>query len=127
MAVEIEGDLVRRVAVKDKSVFVRHRAASYDWDKWLNGKQWMLSQGVDFEVALGSFRSAAFIAVRKRGLKLRTHLVEDDQGRPAVCIQAYSPTQRELLFPPVAAVASDVNAFDASTFAWPRLAAPLSK
>ena len=96
---------------------------NYDWNQWFDGSQWLLSQGVDFAVAPASFRSAAFIAVRKRGLKLTTHLVEDDQGRPAICIQAYPST---LLFPP-AAVAHDVNAFDASTFVWPCLAAPSSK
>jgi len=96
MAVEIEGDLVRRVAVGSKSVFVRRNAANYDWDKWLNGKQWRLSYGVDFDVALNSFCSAAFAAARKRGLKLTTHLAEDDQGRPAVCIQVCSPKQHGL-------------------------------
>ena len=79
MAVEIKGNLVRRHATK------------YDWDKWLDGKQWMLSQGIDFEVTQESFRSAAFIAVRKRGLNLTTRRVEDEQGRPAICLQAYSP------------------------------------
>ena len=78
MAVEIKGDLVRRCPL-------------YDWDKWLNGKQWLLSQGVDFEVAQASFRSAAFMAARKRGLKLTARPAKDDQDRLAIYIQAYSP------------------------------------
>ena len=85
MVIKIEGNLVHNGG---KGV------QKYDWDKLLNGNQWLLSQGVDFDVFPESFRVTAFLAAKKRGLKITTRSAEDSEGRPAIRIQAYSPDHK---------------------------------
>lgn len=44
----------------------------YEWDKWLNGQVWKLTQGEDFTISVSNFRNSAFVAAGKRDLKVRT-------------------------------------------------------
>jgi hypothetical protein len=60
----------------------------YDWDSWLDGKQWMLEQGVDFMSPPESFRIYAYTAAKKRGIKLSTHSFDRD-GKRFLSIQAH--------------------------------------
>ena len=86
MAVKIEGDIDRGGG--------NGSIRKYNWEKWFDGDQWLLSQGVDFEVFPGSFRSMAAMAAKNRGFKLATRMTEDSEGRPAIRIQAYSPDHK---------------------------------
>lgn len=98
MAIEMEGTL----EAKEKK---------YDWDKWLNGKQWMLIQGVDFEMSPEQFRPQITTAAGNRLLRATTRITRDDEGRPAVLVQSRprsepgKPTLR--LPPPQHATAGD--------------------
>jgi hypothetical protein len=61
--------------VKDEDdMFDRSRgpAGKYPWDRWFDGRTWMLTPGEDFDRGVGSFRSVAHLAARNRGGKLRT-------------------------------------------------------
>lgn len=55
------------------------RDAIYPWDEWGNGKRWLLEQGEDFTVAIGSFRAAAYQAARFRGKKCKSKLHSDTE------------------------------------------------
>jgi len=94
------------------------RSRKYDWDKWLNGKQWMLVQWVDFEMAPEKFRPQITTAAGNRRLKAITRITKDDDGNPAILVQAIpkpgfpppapeKPPERRLLHlaPPQAATA----------------------
>lgn len=48
---------------------------TYRWDEWLDGREWALTQGEDFDAAFKTFQSAAHGAAKKRGLKVRTRVV----------------------------------------------------
>jgi hypothetical protein len=51
----------------------------YDWDAWLDGKVWALEPGVDFPATtkLQSVRGAAYMAARRRGIKVTIGNTED--------------------------------------------------
>lgn len=42
----------------------------YPWDEWLNGKVWLLEQGVDFYISITSMQSSVTNAARSRGIKV---------------------------------------------------------
>jgi hypothetical protein len=42
----------------------------YPWDEWLNGKIWLLTEGVDFSISITSMQSSVTNAARNRGLKV---------------------------------------------------------
>ena len=48
--------------------------AKLPWDKWLDGRIWQLTQGVDFKIKLDSFQQKAFQVAGKKGGKLRTNI-----------------------------------------------------
>ncbi len=56
----------------------------YPWDKWLNGKVWKFTRGVDFTGASSSFRASARNAGLQRDIKIRTRILDDG----AVVVQA---------------------------------------
>lgn len=63
------------------------RAEKYPYDEWLDGKIWRLEEGEDkdFQVTKLSFMTSIRGAAKKRGLKLRSRVLED-----AVVVQAFS-------------------------------------
>ncbi len=63
----------------------------YDWDTLLDGGVYRLVRGTDFDVNPKSVRSAAIIAAKARGLKVRSS-IEDDN---TIVIQAYTPDADE--------------------------------
>ena len=57
----------------------------HPWDEWLNGKLWALEFGVDFgdpedqkDEAIQTFRTMAWHAAKRRGLKIRTWTEGDE-------------------------------------------------
>lgn len=61
-------------------------AVQYSWAEWLDGRQWELTHGTDFDTSLVNFRSMAYIAAKKLGKKVRVSLV----GTDIVRLQAYT-------------------------------------
>lgn len=50
----------------------RLMANRYEFDQWLNGSWWKLTQGVDFHRPVEKMRTYAFAQAKKRGLRLTT-------------------------------------------------------
>lgn len=46
----------------------------YPWDEWFNGNVWKLKPGEDFVVGLRSFRSAIYMAAKRYGYRVKTHV-----------------------------------------------------
>ena len=55
----------------------RGRRSRYDWDSILDGQQWKLTIGEDFDCKPESFRSAAVAAARSRGKRVRSMIDEE--------------------------------------------------
>jgi len=62
------------------------RSEKYPYDEWLDGKVWQLDEGTDFEVSKGSFMTSIRGAAKKRGLNVRSRVLET-----AVVVQAFQP------------------------------------
>lgn len=43
-------------------------ASEYPWDQWLNGEQWLVTKGQDFESTIRSFSVSVRKAAAKRGM-----------------------------------------------------------
>jgi len=63
----------------------RGRAPIYPWDRWLDGQVWELEHGQDFTLDRESFRRAAQVIARRRGLTLKTSV---PRGGSTVIMQA---------------------------------------
>jgi len=63
----------------------------YDWNTWFDGNVWLLEPGVDFPVTtkLQSVRGAAYMAARRRGVKVTIGTSDDEKS---LWIQAHLPT-----------------------------------
>lgn len=46
----------------------------YPWNDWFNGNVWKLKPGEDFVVDLRSFRSAIYMAAKRYGYRVKTHV-----------------------------------------------------
>lgn len=46
----------------------------YPWHRWLDGRTWELTIGVDFTGDLGAFRTACHKYAGHNGLRMRTHV-----------------------------------------------------
>ena len=46
----------------------------YDWATWFDGAVWQLTEGEDFQVNPADFRTIAYAAARRAGLKVSVHL-----------------------------------------------------
>lgn len=77
---------------EDKVVW-RGRQRLYDWDSWLNGEVWKLTEGKDFKCTVNGFRAGAFSVCRRRGLKIRTAVVAGSNPTEVV-IQAFKKPSR---------------------------------
>jgi hypothetical protein len=64
----------------------KFRSSKYDWDNWLDGDIWVLTQGEDFEVELSTMRSTILGAAYRKGLRARTTL---DMKAKTITIQAF--------------------------------------
>jgi hypothetical protein len=53
------------------------RPAKYNWDRILNGRRWKLSEGKHFDVDVETFRRMAHVAGNRRGIVVRSHLVDE--------------------------------------------------
>ena len=56
--------------------FSSTRSNNHPWRQWLDGRIWQLQHGEDFHCKVESFRTAAFVAARRHGIKIRTSVVE---------------------------------------------------
>ena len=61
------------------------KGSRYPWSDWLDGRQWELVQGVDFQTNVRSFDATARCAAKRLGRSVRISLVGSDTVR----IQAY--------------------------------------
>lgn len=52
----------------------RGRPNKYDWDLYMDGKNWKCVQGQDFHVSAVSFRALVHRTARTRGLKAETRI-----------------------------------------------------
>lgn len=60
--------------------FPEARRGIYPWDEWLDGRVRELHQGVDYQKATKSFRSAAQQAARVRKGRVRTTVIDNGAG-----------------------------------------------
>ena len=67
MATILENDLPRK-----------HGLEKYPWSEWMDGKPRQLKRGTDFSNSLVCFRNNAQQFAKRRGLKLVTHIVDND-------------------------------------------------
>lgn len=58
----------------------------YDWDHWLDGSIWELTQGLDFQRTVEEFRNVVYVTAARRGIKVRT---SSRRGSDVVVVQAY--------------------------------------
>lgn len=61
----------------------RGRPPKYDWSRWLDGKQWVLKRGNDFDCSPVSLTTLARTTARKQGKAVKCNVTED-----SVTIQA---------------------------------------
>lgn len=66
--------------------FNRSERHSYPWKDYFNGKTWKLKKGTDFYCMVGNFRSAAYQAAARHGVRIQTHTVDVD----TIVIQAHA-------------------------------------
>jgi hypothetical protein len=57
--------------------FTRSSRSAYPWDQWLDGNAWALEAGADFEGSPGRLQSAAYVAAKARGGKVRTQRIDE--------------------------------------------------
>lgn len=57
----------------------------YPWKEWLNGGVWHVKQGEDFDVDIASMRSCIYMAAKRHGKKVKTHI---PKKRNSIYIQA---------------------------------------
>lgn len=78
--------MLRFMAKKLKEYEFRQGARNrYPWTKWLDGEIWVLKMDEDFKVAPYTFRAIAYVAAKRKGMRLRTELRDTE-----VVIQAYA-------------------------------------
>lgn len=63
-----------------------------DWNKVLDGQIWFLERGVDYDVNTpqDSFRNLAYLAGKKRGVKVRVNKSKKNAERVGFFIKAIS-------------------------------------
>ena len=49
----------------------------YQWDTWMDGEWWRLSEGDDYKITTISFRSIAHSHGARHGYRLHTQLADD--------------------------------------------------
>jgi hypothetical protein len=52
----------------------------YPWDEWFDGSVWELTPGEDFKGQPATFRASAVAQAGRRGGKVRTRKIRDEQG-----------------------------------------------
>lgn len=75
---------------EDQLVKPTGRTPIYDWDSWLNGDIWKLTEGKDFKCKPDSFRSRVLGEVKRRGLTARTAVIAGS-GPVEMVIQVVQP------------------------------------
>ena len=89
MAKQIPGDLIEYGDTTDPMQF-------------LDGKQWMFVQGVDFDCGVKGIQMALYRAAEKKGVALATKRTTDEEGRPAVLFQVKKEVSKRMNRVPVA-------------------------
>jgi len=57
-----------------------NRHARYQWDKWLTpGDAWVATRGKDFDITAASFRGSLVNAAKRRGVRVTTRVLDDNQ------------------------------------------------
>lgn len=86
-----------RYIVNDSEVWKGHGRRgrrTYEWEQWLDGLTYELTQGEDFHIAPAVFAAQAYTAAQRLGVRdVRTRVIGDK-----VYIQAFSLTPPEVEF-----------------------------
>jgi len=64
--------------------------SGYPWDKWLDGRTWQMTEGVDFKCTVASFQHAAMVRARMKGGRVHSHIKDNTK----IVIQFYRDTKR---------------------------------
>lgn len=62
------------------------RRSKYDVKTWFNGDVWKLTEGVDFNVPVPSFRGSLYNQASKLGVKIETAVVINDNGSTSLVV-----------------------------------------
>jgi hypothetical protein len=57
--------------------FKKHKPEKHDYDKLFDGRIWKLKRDEDYENKATAARATLYIAAKRRGLKIKTSIVED--------------------------------------------------
>lgn len=57
--------------------FKKHKPEKHDYDKLFDGRIWKLKKDEDYDNKATSARATLYIAAKRRGLKIKTSIVED--------------------------------------------------
>lgn len=68
--------------------------AKYDWDTLLDGSNWLMVQGKDFDCSIKSFRNRCYRYATEKGLLCSTHVRIID-GVEHMLIRAYNPANSD--------------------------------
>ncbi len=68
--------------------------AKYDWDTLLDGNNWLMVQGKDFDCSIKSFRNRCYRYATEKGLMCSTH-VKIIYGVEQMLIRAYNPANSD--------------------------------
>ena len=68
--------------------------AKYDWYTLLDGSNWLMVQGKDFDCSIKSFRNRCYRYATEKGLLCSTHVRIIDGGEHML-IRAYNPADSD--------------------------------
>ena len=68
--------------------------AKYDWDTLLDGNNWLMVQGKDFDCSIKSFRNRCYRYATEKGLMCSTQVRIID-GVEHMLIKAYNPANSD--------------------------------
>lgn len=62
----------------------RGRAEGYPWAEWFDGTIRLLELGTDFDTDPTNFRTTAYVAARRHGIKIRAAVLENGIALEAI-------------------------------------------
>jgi|TARA_B110000014_G_C20008932_1_gene523054 hypothetical protein len=81
---------MKKLSVSESFSFRTNPRSKYDWDTLLDGNNWLMVQGTDFDCSAKSFRNRCYVYAQEKGLKCHT-FVRKIQGVDHMLIRAFNP------------------------------------
>jgi len=81
---------MKKLSSQEAYDFKSNPRSKYDWGTLLDGSNWLMVQGKDFDCSIKSFRNRCYRYARERGLGCNTH-IRTIQGEEHMLIRAYNP------------------------------------